>query len=77
MDCFYQDEVQLYIDPANCIEACVPECPVSAIFHDTSIPEPWGSFVQLNAEMSEDLKQTGGNITERQEPKRGPGCKHN
>src|SRR6516165_6991129 len=28
VECFYQDEKMLYIDPADCIdcEACVPEC---------------------------------------------------
>ena len=76
MDCFYQDESQLYIDPDNCIdcEACVPECPVEAIFHDTNVPEQWAHFVPLNAERSAELKGCGGSITERQEPKLGAGC---
>jgi ferredoxin len=32
--CFWQDEKMLYIDPVECIdcEACIPECPVEAIF---------------------------------------------
>jgi ferredoxin len=77
MDCFYQDEAQLYIDPENCIdcEACVPECPVDAIFHDSNVPAPWAQFVQLNAERSAQLKGNGGSITEKQEAKLGPGCK--
>src|SRR5262249_38780510 len=39
-DCFYQDDSQLYIDPTECIdcEACVPECPVAAIFHESDVP---------------------------------------
>ena len=75
-DCFYQDENQLYIDPLECIdcEACVPECPVEAIFHDSNVPGPWTQFVQLNAERSATLKQTGGNITEKVEAKLGPSC---
>ena len=34
VDCFYQDDNMLYINPAECIDcdACVPECPVDAIF---------------------------------------------
>src|SRR5205807_3694115 len=30
VDCFYQDERMLYIDPLDCIDcgACIPECPV-------------------------------------------------
>src|SRR5262245_16765445 len=34
VDCFWQDERMLYIDPMTCIdcEAGIPECPVDAIF---------------------------------------------
>ena len=77
VECFYQDEKMLYIDPADCIdcEACVPECPVEAIFHETNVPAPWAGFVALNVERVAALKKVGGNITERQEPKIGPGCR--
>jgi ferredoxin len=76
-ECFYQDEAQLYIDPEHCIdcEACVPECPVEAIFQETNVPAQWVRFVQLNAERVSALKPLGGNITERQEPKMGPTCR--
>jgi ferredoxin len=42
----------LYIDPAHCVdcEACVPECPVGAIFHEDSVPPQWRHYVALNAE---------------------------
>jgi ferredoxin len=67
----------LYIDPVECIdcEACVPECPVEAIFRDGDVPGKWVQYVQLNAERSEALKPNGGNITERQQPKEGPECR--
>jgi ferredoxin len=76
-DCFYQDDRQLYIDPDHCIdcEACVPECPVEAIFHDSNVPERWSAFIQLNAERAVALKVNGGQITERQQPVAGPGCR--
>jgi len=76
-ECFYQDEEMLYIDPAECIdcEACVPECPVEAIFHEDNVPAQWTQFIQLNAERVLALKASGGNITERQEPKKGLGCR--
>jgi ferredoxin len=76
-DCFYQDDTMLYIDPDACIdcEACVPECPVEAIFRDSSVPAPWLHFVALNAERVAALKPSGGDITARQEPKEGPGCR--
>ena len=76
-DCFYQDDMQLYIDPEHCIdcEACVPECPVGAIFHESNVPEPWARFIQLNAERSAHLIAAGGPITEKQEAKLGVACK--
>ena len=52
LDCFHEGEQMLYIDPADCIdcEACVPECPVEAIFHENSVPPRWRHYVALNAE---------------------------
>ena len=34
VECFWQDEKMLYIDPIDCIdcEACVPECPEGVMF---------------------------------------------
>ena len=46
------DEVpQLYIDPVECIDcgACVPVCPVSAIFALDDLPEKWTNYAELNA----------------------------
>ena len=75
-DCFYQDDARLYIDPEHCIDcqACVPECPVEAIFQDTDVPSRWTQFIPLNAERVSAQKEKGGHITERQDPKEGPGC---
>ena len=41
----------LYIDPDECIDcgACVPACPVSAIFTLDDLPEKWNSFTEINA----------------------------
>src|SRR4051812_13071372 len=77
VECFYQDEMQLYIDPQDCIdcEACVPECPVEAIFTEASTPSQWQNFIALNAERSAALKDSGGHITEKGEAKEGPECK--
>ena len=52
VDCFYQDDVMLYIHPADCIdcEACVPECPVEAIYHENSVPEGWRHYIEKNSE---------------------------
>ena len=61
VECFYQDEKMLYIDPDDCIdcEACVPECPVEAIFAEANVPAQWTSYTQLNAEQSAALKDAG------------------
>ena len=42
----------IYIDPDTCIDcgACVPECPVEAIFSEANVPAEWTSFTPLNAE---------------------------
>jgi ferredoxin len=76
MECFYQDEEMLYIDPADCIdcEACVPECPVEAIYHEDAVPGEWVAFVELNAVRARALKGSEGQITDKQDPKEGPGC---
>ena len=45
-------EVQLYIDPNECIDcgACEPACPVSAIFAEEDIPEDSRSFIDMNGD---------------------------
>ena len=42
---------QLFIDPVECIDcgACVPVCPVSAIFALDDLPEKWHSYIAKNA----------------------------
>ena len=76
-DCFYHDDMQLYIDPDQCIDcdACRTECPVEAIFPEAEVPDKWAEFVQLNAERVAALKPGEGQITERREPKLGQGCR--
>src|SRR5215210_7958570 len=54
VDCFYEGAQMLFIHPEECIdcEACVPECPVEAIFHEDNLPDDWKEFTALNAEES-------------------------
>jgi NAD-dependent dihydropyrimidine dehydrogenase PreA subunit len=42
---------QLFIDPVECIDcgACVPVCPVSAIFALDDLPEKWKAYTEKNA----------------------------
>jgi NAD-dependent dihydropyrimidine dehydrogenase PreA subunit len=48
----HADTEQLYIDPVECIDcgACVPVCPVSAIYAGDDLPEKWVSFQQKAAD---------------------------
>jgi len=61
VECFYMDEKMLYIDPVDCIdcEACVPECPVEAIFAEANVPPQWTQFTAENATKSAALKESG------------------
>ncbi len=58
VECFYQDDMLLYIDPVDCIdcEACVPECPVEAIYGEANLPSQFASYVQLNKDKAAALK---------------------
>ncbi len=64
VDCFYEGENFLVINPDECIDCgvCEPECPAEAILPDTEPGlEKW---IEVNAEYSEKWP----NITEKKEP---------
>lgn len=50
-DCFHEDSEMLYIHPEHCVdcEACIPECPVEAIYYEDNVPVQWHSYIELNA----------------------------
>ena len=52
VDCIYEGEDQLYIHPDECIDcgACVPACPVEAIFALDETPDKWTNFIAVNAD---------------------------
>ncbi|HZE73412.1 MAG TPA: ferredoxin family protein [Pyrinomonadaceae bacterium] len=52
VEAFHLDDDMLVIHPETCIDcdACVPECPVEAIFAENNVPAEWSSFTPLNAE---------------------------
>ena len=62
VDCFYEGENMLVINPDECIDcgACVPECPVDAIFADTDIPDGEEAWIERNAEESVDAEIAEG-----------------
>jgi NAD-dependent dihydropyrimidine dehydrogenase PreA subunit len=47
----HADTDQLFIDPVECIDcgACVPVCPVSAIYAGDDLPEKWAEYQTKNA----------------------------
>jgi ferredoxin len=64
VDCFYQGEAFLVINPAECIDCgvCEPECPVDAIVPGTEDVD--GKWLALNAHYAAQWP----NITVRGEP---------
>lgn len=51
VDCFYEGENMLVINPDECIDcgACEPECPTTAIFEESELPAKWAVYKDLNA----------------------------
>ena len=71
VEAFHELPDRLYINPETCIDcdACVPECPVEAIFSEPTVPEEYQEWTALNAE--------AGNypvISLKKEALYGPGC---
>ena len=50
VDAFREMENYLVIDPYDCIDcgACIPECPVEAIFTDTDLPDAENDWLDRN-----------------------------
>ncbi len=55
VDCFHEGPNFLAIDPQECIDcaACIPACPVNAIYADDDLPNEHKGFLELNAELCE------------------------
>ncbi len=49
VECFHGDAEMLYIDPDECIDcgACVPECPVEAIYDETELPDDQAQWKEV------------------------------
>ena len=50
VDCIYEGDRKLYIQPKECIDcgACEPVCPVEAITQDRRVPDEWEPFIADN-----------------------------
>ena len=71
VDCFYENEKQLVIDPDECIDcsACVAECPVEAIYAEDELPEEMAHCLEGNAAIATEIKDSGAEpITDQKDP---------
>ena len=50
VDCIYEIDDQLVINPEECIDcgACVDPCPVNAISHEDELPDKWLSLIHIS-----------------------------
>lgn len=57
VDCIYEGERSLYIQPDECVDcgACEPVCPVEAIFYEDDLPDEWAPYLSDNADFFEDV----------------------
>lgn len=66
VNCFRIDALRVYIDPDVCVDcgACIPACPVKAIYDVIDMPEDKEHWIAKNAMRSKDLPD----VTEKQIP---------
>lgn len=59
VDCIYETDTMVVIHPDECIDCglCEPECPVTAIFVDTDVPDEWRDYVEKNRVESEERSE--------------------
>lgn len=66
---FRAGEEMLFIDPDVCVDcgACIPKCPVQAIYEDLDLPEQLNEWVEINARRSKVMPK----ITKKEPPYAG------
>src|SRR5699024_3201618 len=62
VDCIYEGNRMLYIQPDECVDcgACEPVCPVEAIYYEDDTPDQWAEYYKANVEFFDDLGAPGG-----------------
>lgn len=62
VDCIYESDHMLYINPNECVEcgACEPACAIGAIYQDTKVPEEEKDFIKVNEEFFDSIGDLGG-----------------
>ena len=62
VDAFREMPTYLIIDPDECIDcgACIPECPVEAIFEESEVPEDLIEWIEKNENESLEADMAEG-----------------
>ena len=62
VDAFREMPTYLVIDPDECIDcgACIPECPVEAIFEESEVPESLEEWIEKNENESLEADKADG-----------------
>ncbi len=62
VEAFKEAETYLVIDPDECIDcsACVPECPVDAIYAEEDVPESEEIWIERNENEASELEVAMG-----------------
>lgn len=57
VDCIYEIDNMVVIHPDQCIDCglCEPECPVTAIFVDTDVPEQYKEYIKINEDRAKEI----------------------
>jgi NAD-dependent dihydropyrimidine dehydrogenase PreA subunit len=62
VDCIYEGQRTLYINPNECVDcgACEPVCPVEAIFYEDDLPEDWKWYADIAVDYFDEIGDQGG-----------------
>ena len=62
VDCIYEGNRMLYINPEECVDcgACEPVCPVEAIYYEDDVPPEYTAYTEANASFFDKLGTPGG-----------------
>src|SRR5690625_7195001 len=62
VDCIYEGNRMLYIQPDECVDcgACEPVCPVEAIYYEVDTQDAWAHYYEATVEILDELGAPGG-----------------
>lgn len=62
VDCIYEGDRTLYINPNECVDcgACEPVCPTEAIFYEDDLPDDWAWYKDAAVSFFAEVGDKGG-----------------